>query len=162
MKPYLGLIQELLYSTPIPVCLGKHDAVVLERIARGGGATRWYYCNSNASLNGIAANLRPGSVVSFYFDQRIADDFLSTDVKDRAEGILNETGEVIIGMLSDDMIHLNMEIVTGIDELSEYFNGIAPASRLFYGVFPARDNDGISAITVTLPDSDGIVRGHPH
>jgi hypothetical protein len=28
--------------------------------------------------------------------------------------------------------------------------------------YPGRDNDGESAITLDLPDADGVVRRHPH
>jgi hypothetical protein len=27
---------------------------------------------------------------------------------------------------------------------------------------PGRDNDGVNAVTLTLPDLDGTVRAHPH
>jgi hypothetical protein len=33
---------------------------------------------------------------------------------------------------------------------------------VFYGATPDRENDGTHAVTVTLPDADGIVRPHPH
>jgi hypothetical protein len=40
--------------------------------------------------------------------------------------------------------------------------GIKQNEQLYFGPFPARDNDGQSAITLVLPDKDGVVRQHPH
>ena len=35
------------------------------------GATNWYYCADETAVPFIASRLSPGSVVSFYFDDRI-------------------------------------------------------------------------------------------
>jgi hypothetical protein len=31
-----------------------------------------------------------------------------------------------------------------------------------FGAFPGRDDDGERALTLPLPDADGVVRPHPH
>jgi hypothetical protein len=46
--------------------------------------------------------------------------------------------------------------------LLDFVSALAPSTLFFFGQFPARDNDGDSAITVILPDTDGVVRDHPH
>jgi hypothetical protein len=61
-------------ATPIGDLLSAKSGVVLERIARGGGATNWYYCPKKSSLEVVESKFSPGSIVSFYFDDRIRDD----------------------------------------------------------------------------------------
>ena len=100
--------------------------------------------------------------MSFYFDDRIQSGLYSAEIKLNAETIIAETGEVIIGVLDEDGLHIDVEIITGPNELTEFASTTSFTSHVFYGVFPARDNDGVRAVTVTLPDTDGIVRAHPH
>jgi hypothetical protein len=45
--------------------------VVLERLARAAGATKWYVLFNPAQVEEIAGGLSPGSSVSFYFDGRL-------------------------------------------------------------------------------------------
>lgn len=137
-------------------------AVVLERIARGGGATRWFVCRDRGDLTAIAAVLSPGSVVSFYFDGRIAEHTFGPGLRHEVERIIGETGEAILSQLGPDALELEVEYVTALSEYDEYTETLGSHSTLFLGTFPARDNDGINAITVTLPDRDGVVRAHPH
>jgi hypothetical protein len=151
-----------LMGTPIFGLLSKSDAVVLERIAFGAGCTNWYYCQGQSQLRDIAEQLSPGSVVSFYFDRRVECSFYSPSLESVVERIIAETREAIVGFLRADGFHIDIEVITGKDELNALTSGAAPTSRMFYGVFPARENDGIRAVTVTLPDKDGVVRSHPH
>jgi hypothetical protein len=148
--------------TPIIDLLGATAAVVLERIAKGGGATKWYYCPGKAHLEAIEAQVSPRSVVSFYFDDRIRGDNCSPEVMSAVERIIARTGEAVVGALGEDGLHIDVEILTGPNELAAFASKISPASRVFYGVFPARDNDGVQAVTVVLLDADGIVRPNPH
>src|SRR5882724_3191146 len=161
-NPFISVVHAALAATPISERLAVSGAVVLERMARGGGATSWYYCPDKTNLEGVEAKLRPGSVVSFYFDSRIQSSLYSFEMKLSVERIIAETGEVIIGVLGEDHLHINVEVITGSDELNEFVSNISSTSRVFYGVFPARDNDGVHAVTVTLPDVEGIIRPHPH
>jgi hypothetical protein len=78
------------------------------------------------------------------------------------EKILIETGDVTVGVLQIDAVRINAELIVSTTELAELAENLSPAIELFYGAFPARDNDGIRAITVTLPDLDGVIRAHPH
>lgn len=60
-----------------------------------------------------------------------------------------------------DGLEIAVEIVAGPNELSEVSSGFA-GEQVFFGAFPRRDNDGHRALTLTLPDADGLVREHPH
>ena len=159
---FTSVAHAALATTPIVDLLATTDAVVLERIAMGGGATRWYYCPDGTRLEGIEAQLRPGSVVSFYFDDRIQSGLYTSEIKSNVGKIIAETGEAIIGVLGEDGLHIDVEVITGSDEITEFASAVTSSSRVFYGVFPARDNDGVRAVTVTIPDRDGVVRPHPH
>lgn len=55
----------------------RHGAVVLERIVRGGGATRWCFLRQLEQLKTLQDLLQPGSVVSFYFDQWMSENALA-------------------------------------------------------------------------------------
>jgi hypothetical protein len=158
---FKAFVHDALIATPIPQLLEKASAVVLERIARGGGATRWFYCSSTASLAAIEDELAPGSVVSFYFDGRIMAGRYSPEVKATMKRLVALNHEVLVGTIADQ-VEINMEIISGPKELEEYAPSIALAPLVFYGEFPGRDSDGIRAVTLTLPDADGIVRAHPH
>lgn len=161
-NPFKPIVHAALALTPIIDRLAATSAVILERIARGGGATKWYYCVDRNHLQSVETQLSPGSAVSFYFDDRMRSDFYSTELKSRVETIIAETGEAVVGVLCEDGMHINVEIIAGLHELAEFVSTLGPTSRVFYGAFPARDNDGIRAVTVVLPDADGVVRAHPH
>jgi len=156
------IVHTAILRTPIDQLLDTGPAVVLERLARGGGATRWYYCPDRAQLTSIERELRPGSVVSFYFDERIRNGVFSPEMRSDCARILVESGELVIGRLAGGETRIDAEVVTGPSELEEFASGIGPSSRVFYGVFPARDNDGSQAVTLTVPDLDGTTRSHPH
>ena len=164
MQPnsFESAVHATLAATPVIELLGARAAVVLERIARGGGATKWYYCPDKAHLEALEAQLSPGSVVSFYFDDRVRSAIYSPELKSAVEGIIAETGEAIIGALGEDRLHIDVEILTGARELAEFASTTSLTSRVFYGAFPARDNDGTRAVTMVIPDADGIARCHPH
>jgi hypothetical protein len=76
--------------------------------------------------------------------------------------LLEQTGEVFVGVLGNNGVQLDMELMVGPIELEEVTKAVPRDSEIFFGVFPAPDNDGINAITVTIPDLDGVVRNHPH
>ena len=156
------LVHDVLVTTPIPALLNANGAVVLERIARGAGATKWYYCEDPQGLEVIESELSPGSAVSFYFDGRIRNALYSPTVQSDVETIIGEEGEAVIGVLGGDKRHIDVDFVTGPDDLAEFASQLDSSKRVFFGAFPARDNDGTGAVTIILPDTDGMVRSHPH
>jgi len=156
------LVHDALATTPIPALLNANGAVVVERIARGGGATKWYYCEDRQGLKAVESELSPGSAVSFYFDNRIQNAFYSPTVQSVVEKIIGETGEAVIGVLGVDKLHIDVDFMAGPNDLAEFTSRLDSSKRVFFGAFPARDNDGTGAVTIILPDTDGIVRSHPH
>src|SRR6185295_13900559 len=69
---FVPLAERALAATPILSHIeAGRDAVVLERRACGAGHTDWYYCRSPGDLAALTTELKPGGLVSFYFDGRI-------------------------------------------------------------------------------------------
>ena len=77
--------------TAINERLESAGAIVLERVARGGGATNWYCCDSRSSLTTLESLLLPGSVVTFYFDGRFRADEYSTKVRSALRQVIVDT-----------------------------------------------------------------------
>jgi hypothetical protein len=160
--PIEEVAQAVLASTPVGQLLSNRPAVVLERLAYGGGATNWYRCRDDADLRRLIPMLHPGSCVSCYFDDRIRCGPAS-GVSETLQRHIDEDGDAFLGLPSgDDHLILRGVVVVSASDLAEELDGIESDALVFFGPFPARDNDGIDAITVTMPDLDGIVRGHPH
>lgn len=156
-----SIVRSTLATTPIAERLKSHSAVVLERIACGAGATRWYYCEDKIALQSLEARLSPGSAVSFYFDDRIRGGSYSPEVKETMFTLYAERREPLIGSLRKDGVEIDMVFIDPSD-LAEYEPQFQSSPLVFYGEFPGWDNDGITCVTLTLPDADGVVRSHPH
>lgn len=142
--------------------LDANGAVVLERLARAAGQTNWYWCEDQNGLDQIVSALSPGSVVSFYFDGRIAKCAYTPQVKREIEDIARRDGDAVIGALCADGLRIECDFVSSGDEVEEFVAGGRERPFIYFGAFPSADNDGIAAVTVTLPDLDGVVRRHPH
>jgi hypothetical protein len=160
--PFSELVLELLGRGPVPALLASRRAVVLERVARGGGATNLYSCAGVGSLAAVVGRFRPGSVVSFYFDDRIRRAPITDEVTAEVHRIVAETGDALVGFLDEDGIEVRAEIAMSAADLADFLSENEGAGPLLFGPFPSRDNDGIDAVTVVLPDEDGVVRPHPH
>jgi hypothetical protein len=156
------LILAAIASTPTPRLLAQRPAVVLERLARGGGATRWYQIDEPRHLTVLAELLTPGSAVSLYFDGRIERRCLDEDLIDVVLDLIKAHGDAVVGRLSPEPFVIDVEFVAGLGDLSEFLGGSVNGVELFVGAFPARDDDGVDAVTIDLPDADGVVRRHPH
>ncbi len=137
-------------------------AVILERFACGAGATNWYYCPDSDHLEAIEARLGPGSLVSFYFDDRIQHSAYSPELRTCVEDLISKKRDTLIGYIEKDGIGIRMVVDVEPGELDEYHSELASAHLIFYGEYPAAEDDGVNAVTVTLPDTDGIVQRHPH
>jgi hypothetical protein len=157
--PFLPIVDRAL--SQIAARLRAGTAIVLERLARGGGATHWYYCRAATDLAPIAAALRPGSLVSFYFDGRLR---LGHDVGDAVASLRDQirpNHDSVLGVLVD-RVHLDVTSISSREELDEVASKIAGATAVVFGDYPAADNDGVAAVTLVLPDEDGVVRRHPY
>lgn len=159
---YRWVVRKHVDLTAVSERLATCPVVVLERIARGGGATRWYRCSEPKDLDTVIDLLSPGSVVSFYFDDRIEEAAALEDLQRRATEWITEAGEAVVARLGIGEVHLAADIVCGPNDLADFLTDVHPGDRFFVGAFPGRDNDGIGALTFTLPDPDGIVRPQPH
>ena len=148
--------------TPVRRRLAQRSAVVLERIARGGGATRWFFIQGPDQLEALVSALSPGSSVSFYFDDRIKPTELVPQVAEEILRLAAEDGDAVVGRLSPGGIEIEVQFVTGPSDLGEIATSLVPGERVFVGRFPARDSDDVRAVTLDLPDRDGVLRPHPH
>jgi hypothetical protein len=158
----------VIINSRVPQLLQTRPAIVLERLARGGGATQWYQCRDHANLGAITAELRPGSVVSFYFDERIRHGLYTADVRAQMLRLMRslrdagDSGEIVVGQLASDGVHIDVDYPSGPGDLDEITRTLGSRAWIYFGPFPGRDNDGVHAVTLTLPDHDGITRAHPH
>lgn len=137
-------------------------AVVLERVARGAGETSWYFCASKDDLAYVVDAFRPGSVVSFYFDDRMKLSTFGDLPRHCIDEIASRDGDCVVGMIKENGIDIDVGFVASSMSLDEDFEVHSTDSMFIYGAFPARDCDGYAAVTFVLPDEDGIFRPHPH
>jgi hypothetical protein len=101
-------------------------------------------------------------VVSFYFDGRIQQRELNDDIDAGILDLAVQHGDAVVGTLGEDGLEILVDFVAGPNELTEFRSALPAGTLVFFGAFPGRDNDGVTAITFSLPDADGVVREHPH
>ncbi|WP_432948906.1 hypothetical protein ACQPXM_15000 [Kribbella sp. CA-253562] len=138
------------------------DVVVLERLARGGGTARWFLVTSPGDVNTVYDELRPGSCVSFYFSGGPDVGRNDEATRQRMFEEITSAGEIVLGRPADSGVELDLDIISGPGELTEYLMHHAEGARVVWGTWPAPLNDGQDAITVDLVDADGVLRAHPH
>jgi hypothetical protein len=161
-RAFTSLVRRCINETAVEENLKRNPAIVLERVARGGGATNWFYCVDQRGLEVIQQRLLPGSCVSFYFDDRIQQADWSAQLEGSVERVIERAGECVIGALGPDLVSIEVDFITSLKEWQEFISEFGTPRKLFFGEFPGRDNDGTDAITMMLPDADGIFRQHPH
>lgn len=160
---YPAIARAVIDSTAAPELLERQPpAVVLERIARGGGATNWFLLRTPNDLEALSNRLRPGSCVSFYFDDRFTLGAIDADARAVILDIATLDSSAVLGAVSDSTIEISVDFPSGKSELDAFLSDHEAAASFVYGRFPGRDDDGTRAVTVTLPDADGITRAHPH
>jgi len=138
------------------------QVVVLERLARGAGAARWFFVTSRAMLERVFDMLRSGSSVSFYFSEYL---HVEADTEATRQEMFDEViqhGELVLGYPSPDDPELEMPIISGPSELTECLMLHPEDSLAVWGQWPPREDNGEKAITVDLVDADGVLRSHPH
>ena len=59
-------------------------------------------------------------------------------------------------------MRFEVDFITAASELWEFIEALGPDATIYFGAYPARDDDGRQAITVVLPDRDGVICPHPH
>jgi len=162
MSEYVRHVREVMEQTSVARLLADRPAVVLERIARGAGATRWFRVATVHDLDRLAGVLSPGSRVSFYFDDRICALTWGDEAVVRVLDLVTEHGDAVVGIAQKGEIELVVQVVAGANELNEVTEGLGKGTRVFVGAFPAADDTGEDSVTVVLPDRDGVLRAHPH
>jgi hypothetical protein len=160
--PYASLALRAIEATAVPRLAGEHAAVVLERLARGGGATRWFFIKGSEELIALADRLAPGSSLSFYFDDRIALKPFGPEIAEEILRVVAKDGDAVVGRLAPDGLEIAVDFVAGRSDLQVISTSLGPGENVFFGRFPARESDSVYAVTLDLPDMDGVVRSHPH
>jgi hypothetical protein len=108
----------------------------------------------------VLPNLRPGSKVGFFFDDRIRRRPLCEKVEAEIRDLAMTTGEVVLGKQRTDGPELQIDFLE-VSEISEALSEVRPGEILYYGVFPTIEDDGISCVAFIPPDPDGTVRPQP-
>lgn len=159
---FLSKTQALLADAGVAARINESDVVVLERIARGGGETRWYHFQRSASLSNISALLSPGSAVSFYFGDRITRGAFDAAIQKELAAICHRAKEAFVAAELPSGPVLTTYFVAGEKDIADLDDDIPPGTTVYFGEYPGRENDGTVAVFLLLPDQDGIVRPHPH
>lgn len=167
-------LHAFLACTPVIERIREAGAVIYERRAWAGGATDWYYCPDETQLKAIELLMGAGSIVEFFFGQRIESALDTPETKSRIIQLISELPKnscMFIGTLSEDGIHIYMEDINHPDQL-DFLEEIdfTSSQRIFYGKESINQNpknladegDGFHTVKLTLPDADGVVRAHPH
>jgi hypothetical protein len=136
--------------------------VILERLARAGGAARWFFVTSQAKLERVFDLLRGGSNVSFYFSRYLRVEVDNESTRQEMFDEMTLHGELVLGYPPSDAPEFEVEIISGPSELTELLMLRPEGSLAVWGQWPPRDSDGENAITVDLVDADGVLRSHPH
>lgn len=136
--------------------------IVLERLARGGGATNWWLAPDEKCLDAISDRLQPGSAVSVYTAEYLREMPYFDEGRREARRVLADVGEVCLGLRAATGCGVDMEFVAGAGELAEFEATLGFDSRVVVGEFPPRVDDGRTGVTWIVPDADGVVRDHPH
>ena len=164
VRPYSELALQAIQAAGVAggTWLETRDVVVLERLARAAGRTNWYVLHDASELSSLATRLSPGSSVSFYFDGRLAFHDYDPGAAKLILRIAGRDRDAVVGRRTPDGIALEVDFIADQSELDDFTRDTKPGDRLLFGAFPARDDDGKHAITIDLPDRDGVVRRHPH
>jgi hypothetical protein len=136
--------------------------VVLERLARAGGAVKWYFIRSQEDFDRVLLMFRGGSCVSLYFADQLHVELDTDRVRQRMFDVVTSEGELVAGYPSGSDPEVDIEVISGPGELGSYLMSHPEGLLIVWGIWPARDNNGYDAITIDLVDQDGILRNHPH
>lgn len=140
------------------------DMIVLERIAYGAGATNWYHVHGPEALAALVRRLWPGSSVSFYFDNRIAETAYGPEARAALETWWKLDEDAVLLMPGTGDFELDFWSIAGHGDLADLVQDgdLREGDIVRIGRYPGWDNDGVNAIELVLPDKDGIVRSHPY
>ncbi|MFE7707252.1 hypothetical protein ACFU6I_15900 [Streptomyces sp. NPDC057486] len=140
----------------------EHEAIALERVARAAGRTNWFSCRISVDFSELTRRFLPGSCVSVYLDGRIAWHRYDESVRESIIRIAAEEHDCVVGVRGVDQFSIEVDFIGGPAELDVYEQTLGNLSKVYYGSFPGRDDDGLNAVTLIVPDADGIRRDHPY
>ena len=168
-RVYFDLAREAIAKAGVEECLVRRPCVVLERIARGAGATNWFYCRELARLPSIVACLHPSSMVSFYFDERIKRAPWTDATRAEVLALIKAHAEIVFGRFArqdtaptDTLFEIDASLVMSAEEVDDHADGLRSHVPVFFGEFPGKEQDGENVFTLVLPDEDGETRAHPY
>jgi hypothetical protein len=110
---YRNIALAAIGETVAPELLASKSAIVLERIARGGGATSWYLVRAPGDLDALVERLKPGSSVSFYFDDRLSVGPFDDEALASLLAIIERDGDAVIGAVRDDEMEIKVDFPGG-------------------------------------------------
>ena len=137
----------------------RNSALVLERVARGAGSTRWWSCASTDDFLGIYAQLRPGSDVVVYAGEEVHVDDLDQHIEARIWEAAAAQGEVLFGAQRPGTTEFEAFFLDP-NELEAALSRVSRGDRVLWGLQPATET-GPDALAFTPPDDDGVVRPQP-
>lgn len=162
-RSYPDLASRAIQATPVPrlVAESRGPAVVLERIAFSG-STNWFLVRDSEDLVRLARRLSPGSCVSFYFDGRLSIGRYGLEARAALVQAALSDHNAVFGRIDPNGFEVHVDFPSSPREIDEFSAELEPQELALMGRFPGRDNDGTNAVTIDLPERDGVVRVHPH
>lgn len=130
--------------------------VVLERLPRGGGGTRWWVIRSGEEFRRVYAELRPGGrvhLVALGDDLRLGS--VGTMLAEEVDSLTAGANEVVIGTGLLNSLEFDVQLLDSA-EAAEALGRMAKSSVVLHGVWPRTER-----IKFTPPDEDGEVRPQP-
>jgi hypothetical protein len=139
------------------------EALVLEKWARGGGATTWRVLNAAEQADVLAGLLRAGSRVLLYrLPRERVEGVASTSLTPAGQDLLAQLSVPADALLvlADDgqRPELAADFLTGAEEVPEWLEEHAGRSILMMR-YP---RVGEEIAEANVPDADGVIRPHPH
>jgi hypothetical protein len=136
--------------------------IVLERIARGAGATRWFQMCGVESLDRLVETFHRGSCVSFYLANQLEVVSIEEIRFSEISEILKRDGEVVAAFVLPTDFELDVEFLGSENEIKKFLELAGNGSFVILGAFPKRENSPGFVRTFVVPDADGLVRAHPY
>jgi hypothetical protein len=133
---------------------------IVEKVARGGGNTRWFYCESIREVEDVLRAVRSGSLVGLFFDDRIRRLPKSEEAEIETIDAAIRYGELFLGTKNSTGSELRMYLADP-NEVYAEVSKVASGEMVYFAPIPTFDNDGKASIVFTAPDADGVVRPQP-
>lgn len=161
---FASIVEAALGQTLAMELLKNASAVIVERQPGWGRHWNWYYGADDKCIELLIQDLKPGSKISFYFDGRFEKSSNAPETKEKLIRLIDEMPKpqqsLFVGRLLEDGYCIQMTELRGLQDLEDWEsdNTFSSSQTLFYGDYPVDDNDGVNAVTLVLPDSDGTLR----